>query len=313
VTVVVLLAPVTLVVANNLRLNPVPFLVAEVLASNIGGTATLIGDPPNILIGSAAGIDFVTFAANMAPVILIIIISFIPLSYLVFRKALVGASPVTTADPVEAMAETNLITDPKLLNKALIVVGAVLIGFVAHGFLHLEPATIALTGAAILLAWSGREAQHALQHVEWTSLLFFVGLFITVEGIVKVGIIEMMAQEALALTQGSLPLTMMLVLWLSAIVSAVVDNIPYTATMIPLVKSLGAGGMPIETLWWALALGADLGGNFTIIGASANVVVASFAARSGHKISFGRFFGYGFLISLVSILIATVYLWLRYL
>lgn len=309
VTVVVLIAPVTLFVANNLGISPIPFLIAEVLASNIGGASTLIGDPPNILIGSAARIDFLTFAANMAPPIIIILIVFIPLCYFTFRKDLIvesGSRPRVTA-------LEDLISDPLLLRKSLVVIAGVLLGFTFHGALHLEPATVAMMGATILMLWSRKEPHHVLQHVEWTTLLFFVGLFIAVESIVEVGIVELIAQEALALTGGSLPLTSMFILWLSAIASGIVDNIPYTATMIPLVKSLGQSGMDIHTLWWPLALGADLGGNFTLVGASANVVVASFAARSGYKISFGLFFKYSFGITLVSMVISTAYVWIRYL
>jgi Na+/H+ antiporter NhaD/arsenite permease-like protein len=308
VTVVVLIAPVTLFVANNLGITPIPFLIAEVLASNIGGAATLIGDPPNILIGSAAKIDFITFAANMTPPVIVVLILFIPLSYFVFRKDLVikeGGRP-------HVMALEDLITDPVLLRKCLIVIAGVLIGFTLHGFLHLEPATIAMAGATILLLWSRKDPHHILQNVEWTTLFFFVGLFITVESIVEVGIIEAVAQKALEITGGNLPLTTLFILWLSAVASGIVDNIPYTATMIPLVKSLGAGGMHIEPLWWALALGADMGGNFTLVGASANVVVASLAERSGYKISFMLFFRYSVLITLISILVSSGYLWLRY-
>jgi len=309
VTVVVLIAPVTLFVANNLGISPIPFLIAEVLASNIGGAATLIGDPPNILIGSAARIDFITFAANMTPPVIVMLVLFIPLCYFIFRKDLVvesGSRPRVT--DLE-----DLITDPVLLRKSLIVIAGVLLGFTFHGTLHLEPATVAMMGATILMLWSGKEPHHILQHVEWTTLMFFVGLFIAVESIVEVGIIEVIAQQALDLTGGNLTLTSMFILWLSAIASGIVDNIPYTATMIPLIRSLGEGGMHTDTLWWALALGADFGGNFTLVGASANVVVASFAERSGYKITFGLFFKYSAIITLVSLLVSTVYIWIRYL
>jgi Na+/H+ antiporter NhaD/arsenite permease-like protein len=310
VTVVVLIAPVTLFVAANLHISPIPFLIAEVLASNIGGAATLIGDPPNILIGSAASIDFITFFTNMAPPIVVILVVFIPLAYFVFRKDLVsedGRPRVSQLDTGE------LITDPVLLRKSLIVIAVVLIGFTVHGFLHYEPATIAMSGAVVLLLWSRKDPHHILQHVEWTTLFFFVGLFITVEAIVEVGIIKAIAEKAIVLTGGSLWLTTMFILWLSAIASGIVDNIPYTATMIPLVKELGQAGMPTGPLWWSLALGADLGGNFTLVGASANVVVASMAERSGYPISFIGFTKYSFLITLVSIFVAMGYLWLFYL
>ncbi len=311
VTVVVLIAPVTLYVASNLRVSPIPLLIAEVLASNIGGASTLIGDPPNILIGSAASIDFITFLANMAPPILGILVLFIPLSYLVFRKDL---TPEDKGRPRVSELDTGeLITDPVLLRKSLIVIVGVLIGFTIHGFLHYEPATIAMSGAVVLMLWSRKNPHHVLQHVEWTTLFFFIGLFITVESIVEVGIIKAIAEKALELTGGNLSLTTMFVLWLSAVASGIVDNIPYTATMIPLVKELGEEGMQTRPLWWALALGADLGGNFTLVGASANVVVASLAERSGYHIPFALFMKYSFIITLISIFVSMGYLWLRFL
>jgi len=312
VTVVVLMAPVTIYVATNLRISPIPFLIAEVLASNIGGTATLIGDPPNILIGSAANIDFLTFAANLTPIILIILAVFIPLSYLVFRKDM-QPTEEDGRPHVGSLTTADIIKDRPLLIKSLVVIAGVLIGFVLHGFFHLEPATIAMAGATVLLLISRKEPEQVFHHVEWPSLFFFIGLFIVIEAIVVVGIISMVAQEAMAITGGNLPLTTILILWMSAILSAIVDNIPYAATMIPLIKELGLQGMNTDPLWWALALGADLGGNFTIVGASANVVVASIATRNGHHISFVHFFKKSFLITLVAIVLCSVYLWLRYL
>jgi len=313
VTVVVLMAPVTIYVATNLNLSPIPFLISEVLASNIGGTATLIGDPPNILIGSAANIDFLTFAANMTPVILLILVAFIPLSYLVFRKDVQPLAEEEGRPRVGSLTTEDIIKDRTLLIKSLVVIAGVMVGFILHGFLHLEPATIAMAGATVLLLISRKEPEQVFHHVEWTTLFFFIGLFIVVEAIVAVGIITMVAGQAMALTGGNLPLTTMLVLWMSAILSGIVDNIPYTATMIPLIKELGLKGMNTEPLWWALALGADLGGNFTIVGASANVVVASIATRNGHHISFAHFFKKSFLITFMAIVISSVYLWLRYL
>jgi Na+/H+ antiporter NhaD/arsenite permease-like protein len=307
VTVVVLLAPIILYVASNLHVSPIPFLITTVLASNIGGTATLIGDPPNILIGSAANINFVPFMVNMAPPALVSMLLFVPLAYVVFRKDLKpkdeGGHPL-----VSDLSTDGIIKDRPLLIKSLGVVTVVLIGFVLHGLLHLEVATIALTGATILLLISGKQPHKVLEHVEWDSLFFFVGLFITVEALVVTGIIAAVADWLLGFTGGDLTFTTMLILWMSAILSAIVDNIPYAATMIPLVKELGAAGMNTEPMWWALALGADLGGNFTVIGASANVVVAGIAARSGFHISFMHFFKKSFFISLMTIIVCTVYL-----
>ncbi|MDZ7843391.1 MAG: ArsB/NhaD family transporter [Anaerolineales bacterium] len=310
VTIVVLVAPVTLFVASHLRVNPIPILIAEILASNIGGMATLVGDPPNILIGSAAGIDFLTFAANMGPIAMIILLAFLGLSWFLFKNDLIGDSSVK-AD-LQTFDTKALITDPVLLRKSLIILAGVIGGFLVHGALHLEPATIALTGATILMLWAKMDPHHLLRDIEWTTLFFFFGLFITVEAVVEVGIIENLAQRALRLTGGNLPLTSMLLIWLSAFTSGIVDNIPYTATVIPLVESL-TQTMPGNVLWWSLSLGACLGGNFTLVGAAANVVVADVAAKSDHPISFGLFLRYGAITTIVSLILGSVYIWLRYL
>ena len=310
VTIVVLAAPVVLFVAASLRVSPMPFLIAGILASNIGGTATLVGDPPNLLIGSAAGIDFLTFAANLAPISLLILIVFLGLSWFLFGKDLRGGR--SSVLDIEALEAEALIADRSLLRKTLVVTAGVIVGFLLHGALHLEPATIALAGATILLLWGRSDPNHILREIEWTTLAFFIGLFITVEAIVQVGIIEAVAEAALRLTGGSLPLTSMLLLWGSAIGSGIVDNIPYTATMIPVVENLGQS-MPIMPLWWSLALGACLGGNATLVGAAANVVVANLAEKSGNPISFKRFLGYGLVTTVMSLVLATGYVWLRYL
>lgn len=310
VTIVVLLVPMSLFVAASLRVSPLPFLISQILASNIGGTATLIGDPPNILIGSAAGIDFLTFAAHLTPISILILFAFIGLAWFLFKEDLRGG--LSHSLEVEALDTSVLITDRSLLRKGLIVMTGVILGFLTHGALHLEPATIALAGATALLLWGRNDPHHVLREVEWTTLFFFIGLFIAVEAVVQVGIIEAIAQAALRLTGGNLTLTSMLLLWLSAVASGIVDNIPYTATMIPLVETLGQT-IPVGPLWWSLALGTCLGGNATLVGASANVVVASLAERSGHPISFKLFLGYGLVTTVISLLLATGYVWLRYL
>lgn len=310
VTIVVLIAPVTLFVASTLRVSPVPFLIAEILASNIGGMATLVGDPPNILIGSASGLDFVTFAANMGPISVIIMIVFIGIARPLFKKDLTVLDK-SNIDIAELDASA-LITDTVLLRKSLIVMSGVIIGFLLHGALHLEPATIALIGATLLMLWSKTDPHYALRDIEWTTLFFFFGLFIMVEALVEVGLIDIVADAALRLTDGNLQLTSVLLIWFSAIASGIVDNIPYTATMIPIVESLGQV-MAIDPLWWSLALGACLGGNLTIVGAAANVVVASMAEKSGHPISFMHFFRYGAIVTLMSLILASGYVWLRYL
>ncbi len=310
VTVVVLIAPVTLYVASTLGVSPIPFLITEVMASNIGGAATLIGDPPNILIGSRANIDFVRFFLNMGPPAFVSLVAYAGIMSIQFRGVLVV--PPERRAAVVRLETRGLITEPALLLKSSIVLALVLIGFLFHGLLHMEPATIALSGATLLLLWTRADPHEALQHVEWATLMFFVGLFIAVEGVVEVGIIEWIAQELIALTRGNLATTTMLILWGSAIASGIIDNIPYTATMLPIVESLGKV-MPVDPLWWALAMGADFGGNLTLVGASANVVVASIAERSGHKLTFGMFLRFGLMTVIISLAISTVWIWWRYL
>ena len=310
VTIVILMAPVTLFIAASLGVSPIPYLIALILASNIGGTATLVGDPPNILIGSAADIDFLTFAANLAPIAMIILIVFMGLARFLFRKDFKDNKSDTSG--IEAMDTSELITNRSLLLKSMVVLAGVILGFLFHGVLHLQPATIALAGATVLMLWGRIDIEHVLDEIEWTALFFFIGLFIVVEALVVVGIIEAVAQAALRLTGADLQMTSMLLLWLSAIASGIVDNIPYTATMIPVVENLGKA-MPIEPLWWSLALGACLGGNATLVGAAANVVVANLSEKSGHPISFGLFLRYGAIVTFVSIVLASIYVWLRYL
>ncbi len=311
VTTVVLIAPVTLYIASTLRVSPLPFLIAEILASNIGGTATLIGDPPNILIGSASGYDFVAFLVNMGPPAVIAFAVFLVTIALMFRSDLRVHAEVR--DEVLALDEREVITDPRLLRLGMLILALTIVGFLFHGALGYEPATVALLGAAILMLIARIEPEAVLREVEWATLFFFVGLFMLVEGIVHVGIIEGVAVGLFQATGGDQTVTTIGVLWLSGIASGIVDNIPYTATMIPLVERLAEQGLAIEPLWWSLALGACLGGNATIVGASANVVVANMAARAGHPIPFGLFLRYGAVIVLESLLVATVYLLVRYL
>jgi len=310
VTMVILMAPVTIFITARLGISPLPFLIALVMASNIGGTATLIGDPPNILIGSAGGIDFVTFAANLAPIVILILIAFIGLSWFLFKKDL----QVAKIDPlsIEALDTTELITNGPLLRKSLVVMAGVVLGLLFHGALHLEPATIALAGATVLILWGRNDLHNVLREIELSTLFFFIGLFIVVEALVEVGIIDVVSQAALRLTDGNLQMTSMLLIWLSAVASGVLGNIPYTATMIPVVENLGHA-MPVGPLWWSLALGACLGGNATLVAAAANVVVANLAEKSGHPISFGLFLRYGVITTFLSLVMASVYVWVRYL
>jgi Na+/H+ antiporter NhaD/arsenite permease-like protein len=311
VTTVVLIAPVTLYIATTLRVSPFPFLVSEILASNIGGTATLIGDPPNILIGSASGLDFVAFLGMMAPAAILVYVAFVVTIRVVFRGALEVHAEVREA--VLGLDEREVIGDPRLLRLSVLIIGATLVGFLAHGALGYQPATIALLGATALMLVARIDVESVLREVEWPTLFFFVGLFMLVEGIVHVGIVDTLARGLFELTAGDQGVTTIGLLWLSAVASAIIDNIPYTATMIPIVRELAGAGVAIEPLWWALALGACLGGNATIIGASANVVVANLAGRAGHPITFRAFLPYGTIVVAESLVIATGYVWLRFL
>jgi len=311
VTTVVLIGPVTLYIATTLRVSPLPFLISEILASNIGGAATLIGDPPNILIGSASGLDFTAFLFNMGPAAILSFIVFgITLRFL-FRGELHVHEDVR--EEVLALDEREVISNPHLLRLSVTIITLTIVGFLIHGALHYEPATIALLGAVALMIVARIHPEEAFREIEWSTLFFFIGLFMLVEGIVEVGIIEGLAAFLLELTGGDQGITTIGLLWLSGIASAIVDNIPYTATMIPLVGDLGRQGLEIDPLWWALALGACFGGNATIIGASANVVMANMAARAGHPITFMTFARYGILITFQSLVVSTVYVWFRYL
>jgi Na+/H+ antiporter NhaD/arsenite permease-like protein len=323
VTTVLLMVPVILLITEELKLSPYPYLLAAVFMSNIGGTATLIGDPPNIMIGSAVGLGFNDFLLNLAPIIAVIMLVTIPLMALIWRKQMV-ATPEDRAR-VMAFNEREAITDVRLLRQSLFVLFLVMTAFILHGMLHLEPATVAMLGAALLLLLDNfrldAEAQshkvhHAFAEIEWITLFFFVGLFIAVRGLEQVGAIDHLAQWMLQLTKGDMTITAFTILWGSAIASAFVDNIPFVATMIPLVKSMApamGGEAAIMPLWWSLALGACLGGNGSLVGASANLVVAGFAERAGSPIRFIGFLKVGFPLMLLTVAIAHVYIYLRYL
>ncbi len=310
VTTVVLVGPITLFLAARLGMNPFPFLVSEILASNIGGAATLIGDPPNILIGSAAGLDFGEFLVVMAPLSVILLIVYLVAARWLFR-GLLDADPDLRASFLE-LDERAMITQPGLLRRSLVVLGLTLVGFLLHGALHLEPATIALAGAVVLMIVARENPDEVLREVEWPTLFFFIGLFMLVAGVIEIGLIEAVASTIDDVTGGALAATSLLMLWISAVLSAIVDNIPYTATMIPVVAQLSEA-QPNDALWWALAMGADLGGNATLIGASANVILAGMAEREGHPISFGQFLRFGLPVTLGTMVIATAYLWVRFL
>jgi Na+/H+ antiporter NhaD/arsenite permease-like protein len=310
VTTVVLMTPVTLSVAYRLGVSPTPYLISSILASNIGGTATLIGDPPNILIGSAAGLGFDDFLFNLGPVTLLVFIAFVLIVRVAFRDLQV---PDERREAALERSRENAIKDRPLLVKSLVVSGATIFGFLIHSAIGVEPATIALLGAMVLMLIAGLDAHKTLREIEWSTLFFFVGLFILVEAIVQVGIVGGVADGLAEATQGQPALATIGLLWFSAIASAIIDNIPYTATAIPVVQRLAETGMAVEPLWWALALGACLGGNLTIVGASANVVVSNVAQRAGHPIRFLEFFRYGAVVVSASMVISTAYLWVRYL
>lgn len=313
VTTVLLIVPVTFSIARALEINPSPILISEVLASNIGGTSTLIGDPPNIMIGSATGLGFMDFVVNLAPVIIVIMAVTVVLLKIIYRKQMVVREELK--QNIMDLNPEDEIKDMNLLKKSLFVIAVTVGGFLLHQYVHLESATIALGGAALLLLITRDDPEHALSAVEWPVIFFFAGLFILVGGLEEVGVIEWVARESLKFTGGELLPTGMLILWLSAIASAFVDNIPFVATMIPLIQDMGRlGGMTdLNPLWWSLSLGACLGGNGTIIGASANVVVAGMAEKRGVKWTFLGFMKVAFPLMLVSIVISTVYLYFFFL
>lgn len=313
VTTVLLMVPVTFSIARQLRVNPVPFLLSEVIASNVGGTATLIGDPPNIMIGSnVPELDFMAFLLNLAPIAALIMLVTVACFVFIYRKDL-KASP-ELQQKIMNLNEKDEITDTKLLKKSLTILAITIAGFVMHGVLHLESATIALSGAFLLLLITGENfLEEAINKVEWTTIFFFVGLFVLVSGLVHTGVIALLAEKAMELTGGDTQLTAFLILWLSAIASAFIDNIPFVATMIPLIQEMGNLGIEhLDPLWWSLSLGACLGGNGTIIGASANVIVAGMAAKEGHHISFLYFMKIAFPLMLLSIVLSHLYIYLRY-
>ena len=313
VTTVLLIAPVTLLVCERLGVNPVPYLIAEVLASNIGGTATLIGDPPNIIIASRADLSFNDFLLNLAPIVVILLVVFVGLCRVLFRSAF-DYDPDRVAG-VMALDEKEVIRDKGLLVRSLVVLTGVMVGFVLHSALHLEPSIVALMGAGVLVAVARLEPPEFLEEVEWPTLVFFMGLFIMVGALVEVGAIEALGEQVTEAVGDNYFLAASVLLWGSALLSGIVDNIPYVATMTPLVQDLvdsGGGSAQSEALWWALALGADLGGNATAVGASANVVMLGIAARNGYPISFWQFTKYGLVVALVTVALSWPYLYLRY-
>lgn len=316
VTTVLLTVPITFSITKQLNVDVKPFLIAQILASNIGGTATLIGDPPNIMIGSAVGLQFMDFITNLSAICILIFIVTIALLILIYGNKLHTTDELR--EKVMQLDEKSQIVEPRLLKKCLFALAVTISLFVLHGQLHLDTATAAMTGAGLLLliSFPQKEAMIAkvLSKVEWLAIFFFAGLFILVGALVETGVIKMLAEEAIKITNGDLTATSMLILWMSAYASAFIDNIPFVATLIPLIQDMGQMGMTnLDPVWWSLALGACLGGNGTLIGASANVVVASMAAQRGKPISFISFMKIALPMMTLSIAISSVYIWLRYL
>jgi Na+/H+ antiporter NhaD/arsenite permease-like protein len=322
VSTVLLIAPVTLAITEELDISPFPFLFAEIFACNIGGTATLIGDPPNILIGSSAGLDFNAFLANVAPAIAIVLVVQMLVVHLIWGRKL-DATPESRA-LVMGMNAPGMITDPVLLRQSACVIGAVLVAFLFAGPLHLQPATIALAGAAVLMLVDNWRHQNAKQSenvhrtfadVEWITIFFFIALFVLVHAVEVSGLLGVLAEKLVAFTGNNVASAGAVILWLSAVLSAVLDNIPFVATMIPLIKNAAPayGGMArIEPLWWCLSLGACLGGNGTLLGAAANFTVAGIAERNGIRFPFVQYLAYGLPMMIVSIAICQLYIWLRF-
>ncbi|MBN1419050.1 MAG: ArsB/NhaD family transporter [Planctomycetes bacterium] len=319
VTTVLLIAPISLVVARQLRLDPVPFLIAEALASNVGGTATLIGDPPNLLIGSAGGLSFLDFLVHLTPIVVVALAVLVAAQTFWLRKSMY----VSRADRAAVMDldESKAITNRPLLRRTLIVTGITLVGFLLHGPIGIEPAVVAMGGAAALLVVSRFDVEKALAEVEWPTLFFFLGLFIVVAGAERVGLIDHVSHAVLGVVGRSPGRLAIAILWFSGLSVAVMNNISFTTAMLPVVegviKGMAEHGTPLtalheQSLWWALALGACLGGNGTLVGAAANLVVADLARKDGHPISFRRFTRVGFPCSIASLFLASIYVYLRY-
>lgn len=311
VTTVILIMPVTFFIAKQLDINPLPFLITEIFSSNIGGTATLIGDPPNIIIGSAAKLSFMDFLTELTGVVAVILVVIIALMLFIFRKSLKAAPEKMAA--VANLDNSKTITDFPLMIRSGIVLMLVILGFILHDVTHVETCVTAMLGASFLLLFE--KPKDILCDVEWNTIFFFIGLFIIIGGLEATGGIALMAKWILAVTKGSQEATAMIILWASGFISGIIDNIPYTATMTPMLleiqKTMGADyTLP---LWWCLSLGACLGGNMTIIGAAANVIVSETSAHNGHPIPFMKFLKYGVLTMIISLVISSAYIYVRFL
>ena len=310
VTTVLLIGPMTLTVCKLLDVNPIPFFMTEILASNIGGTATLIGDPPNIMIGSAAGYSFFDFILYDAPAVAIILVAILGVFYALYGRKM-NVDDEHKARIME-LDEHAMIKNKRLLKQSYVMIGLVVVGFMAHGALGLESSVIALGAAGIIMLISGESIEEALANVEWTTLAFFAGLFVIVGAMAETGVIEMLAHALIDATGGNVFVTMLVLLIGSAVISSFLDNIPFVATMIPILLAMESSGMDVTPLWWAVSLGACLGGNGTLIGASANVVLSDISKKNGHEITFVQFLKTGFPIMLLTVAIAGLYLVVRF-
>lgn len=310
VTTVLLVGPMSIAIARMLKIDPVPFLMGQILASNVGGTATLIGDPPNIMIGSAAHLSFMDFLENTGFAVLFILVVLILLMKIVYEKKIELGTVDTGA--IEKLDPSKSITNRALMKKGIIVLICVIVGFMFHDKLGIESSVIALTAAAVMLIIGREDVNEAIQDVEWTTILFFMSLFVVVGGLTETGIIKELASKIIDATNGHPMVTMLVLLWASALLSSILDNIPFVATLIPLILAMQADGIDVTSFWWAISLGACLGGNGTMIGASANVVLSDISTKHGYPITFKSYLKVGMPFMLLSIVISTVFLVVKF-
>lgn len=310
VTTVLLVGPMSIAIARMLKIDPVPFLMGQILASNVGGTATLIGDPPNIMIGSAAHLSFMDFLENTGFAVLFILAVLILLMKIVYEKKIEMGTVDTSV--IEKLDPSKSITNRALMRKGIIVLICVIVGFMFHDKLGIESSVIALTAAAVMLIIGREDVNEAIQDVEWTTILFFMSLFVVVGGLTETGIIKELASKIIDATDGHPMVTMLVLLWASALLSSILDNIPFVATLIPLILAMQADGMDVTSFWWAISLGACLGGNGTMIGASANVVLSDISTKHGYPITFKSYLKVGMPFMLLSIVISTVFLVVKF-
>ena len=310
VTTVLLVGPMTLAITNILRVDPVPYIISQIMASNIGGTATLIGDPPNIMIGSAANLGFVDFILNTGFAVVFVTITTLICFYFIYGKKLFVTDKAIAK--IMELDEKKSIKDRRLMYQSIVVVIIVAVCFIFHDQLGVESCIVAVAAACVMLLIGRQDPEEIISSVEWPTILFFIGLFIVVGGVKKVGIISMLANGLISITGGNVVLTMLIILWVSAFISSFLDNIPFVATLIPMILSMQSHGMDVTPIWWALSLGACLGGNGTLIGASANVVLSSISKNNGHPITFGQYFKIGFPMMILSIVVCSAFLLIRF-